>query len=66
MLDSRLPDAGVAGSRTENVMEHERSSCRADSACRLSGEPLVRCCELVRRAAVAAPEALSFFCDASW
>ena len=47
--------------------EHERSSCRQDGLCRLSGDPLVRCCELVRRAATApAPEALSTFCGASW
>jgi DNA-directed RNA polymerase specialized sigma24 family protein len=47
--------------------EHERSSCRGNAPCRVSGDPLVRCCELVRRAAeLAAPEALSYFCDASW
>jgi DNA-directed RNA polymerase specialized sigma24 family protein len=47
--------------------EHERSSCRREGPCRVSGDPLVRCCELVRRAAAAsAPEALSAFCDASW
>ncbi len=46
---------------------HERSSCRPDGPCRVSGDPLVRCCELVRRAAaLSAPEALSSFCDASW
>ena len=48
-------------------MEDERSSCRRDAPCRVSGDPLVRCCELVRpAAALAAPEALSSFCGASW
>ena len=48
-------------------MEDERTSCRRDGPCRVSGDPLVRCCELVRRAAtLSAPEALSSFCDASW
>ena len=47
--------------------EHERSSCRREGRCRVSGDSPVRCCELVRRAAAAsAPEALSSFCDASW
>jgi RNA polymerase sigma factor (sigma-70 family) len=47
--------------------EHERSSCRRGAPCRVSGDPLVRCCDLVGRAAgPAAPEALSSFCDASW
>jgi RNA polymerase sigma-70 factor (ECF subfamily) len=47
--------------------EHERSSCRSEGPCRVSGDPLVRCCELVRRAVAGpAPEALSSFCDASW
>ena len=47
--------------------EHERSSCPSQGPCRVSGDPLVRCCELARRAAAApAPEALSSICDASW
>jgi DNA-directed RNA polymerase specialized sigma24 family protein len=46
---------------------HEWSFCRSDGPCRISGDPLVRCCELLRRVnAVAAPEALATFCDASW
>jgi RNA polymerase sigma factor (sigma-70 family) len=48
-------------------MEDDRSSCRPQAPCRVSGDPLVRCCELVRHAAAQpAPEALSSFCDASW
>jgi len=50
--------------------ELERSSCRRDGPCRVSGDSFTRSCELVRRAAAAdeaaAPEALSAFCDASW
>src|SRR5512136_692088 len=47
--------------------EHERSSGCSEGPCNVCGDPLVRCCELVRRAAAtSAPEALSFFCDASW
>jgi DNA-directed RNA polymerase specialized sigma24 family protein len=47
--------------------DHERSSCRSDAPCRASGDAPVRCCELARRAGeLAAPEALSSFCDASW
>jgi RNA polymerase sigma-70 factor (ECF subfamily) len=48
-------------------MEEERSCGRRGRPCRLSGDPLVRCCDLVRRAAApSAAEALSSFCDASW
>ncbi|HSD26534.1 MAG TPA: sigma-70 family RNA polymerase sigma factor [Vicinamibacteria bacterium] len=50
--------------------ELERSYCRLEEQCRVSGCSSKRCCALVRRAGRAgeasAPEALSAFCDASW
>ncbi len=49
------------------MKEHERPACPREGPCRVSGDPLVRCCELVRRTPTAsAPERLSAFCDASW
>jgi RNA polymerase sigma-70 factor (ECF subfamily) len=50
--------------------ERERSSCRHDEPCRVTGCSSTRCCALVHRARLAdeadAADALAAFCDASW